>query len=88
VCGEPGGGVRITVKDYGQGLTLGNMDQIFRSFYTTKPQGLGLGLSISRSIVTAHGGRLWAENNPGKGAAFHVTLPSGGTSQISRERRT
>jgi two-component system sensor kinase FixL len=44
-------------------------------FFTTKPQGLGLGLSISRMIVNAHGGRLWSANNQGKGASFHVTLP-------------
>jgi two-component system sensor kinase FixL len=69
------GNVRITVKDRGQGLTVDNLEKIFRPFFTTKPQGLGLGLSISRTIVTAHQGRLWAENNHGKGASFHVTLP-------------
>jgi two-component system sensor kinase FixL len=69
------GNLRITVKDRGQGLTVDNMEKIFRPFFTTKPQGLGLGLSISRTIVTAHQGRLWAENNDGKGASFHVTLP-------------
>ncbi|MGF6660913.1 two-component system sensor kinase FixL [Paraburkholderia atlantica] len=67
--------VRITVKDRGQGLDVDSMERIFRPFFTTKPQGLGLGLSISRTIVTAHRGRLWAENNEGKGASFHVTLP-------------
>ncbi len=71
----PEGNVRITVKDRGQGLTVDNMEKIFRPFFTTKPQGLGLGLSISRTIVTAHQGRLWAENNAGSGASFHVTLP-------------
>jgi two-component system sensor kinase FixL len=74
---EPDGGVRITVKDQGPGLTVDKMHKIFRAFFTTKPQGLGLGLSISRTIVTGHGGRLWAENNEGKGASFHVTLPPG-----------
>jgi two-component system sensor kinase FixL len=74
---ESGAGVRITVKDRGQGLTADKMSKIFRPFFTTKPQGLGLGLSISRTIVTAHGGRLWAENNKGKGASFHITLPRG-----------
>jgi two-component system, LuxR family, sensor kinase FixL len=74
---EPGGGVRITVRDHGPGLTADQMHKIFRAFYTTKPLGLGLGLSISRTIITGHGGRLWAENNEGMGASFHVTLPAG-----------
>ncbi|EEA04680.1 PAS/PAC sensor signal transduction histidine kinase [Burkholderia sp. H160] len=72
---EPGGLIRITVKDRGQGLAVDSMERIFRPFFTTKPQGLGLGLSISRTIVTAHRGQLWAENNEGKGASFHVALP-------------
>jgi two-component system, LuxR family, sensor kinase FixL len=72
---EPEGLIRITVKDRGQGLAVDSMERIFRPFFTTKPQGLGLGLSISRTIVTAHRGRLWAENNEAKGASFHVTLP-------------
>lgn len=72
---EPDGGVRITVKDWGQGLTIDKMHKIFRAFYTTKPQGLGLGLSISRTIISGHGGRLWAQSNEGPGASFHVTLP-------------
>jgi two-component system sensor kinase FixL len=74
---EADGGVRITVKDSGDGLTADKMHKIFRAFYTTKPLGLGLGLSISRTIITGHGGRLWAENNEGMGASFHVTLPAG-----------
>jgi two-component system sensor kinase FixL len=74
---EPDGGVRITVKDCGAGLTVDTMQKIFKAFFTTKPQGLGLGLSISRSIITGHGGRLWAENNAGKGASFHIALPPG-----------
>ncbi|CAG4893583.1 ATP-binding protein [Paraburkholderia gardini] len=78
---EPDGGVRITVMDWGPGLTVDKMHKIFRAFFTTKPQGLGLGLSISRTIITGHGGRLWAENNAGKGASFHVTLPRGTSSR-------
>ena len=72
---EADGLVRVTVKDCGQGLAVDSMERIFRPFFTTKPQGLGLGLSISRTIITAHRGRLWAENNEGKGASFHVALP-------------
>lgn len=80
---DTGAGVHIMVRDHGTGLATNNMDKIFRPFFTTKPQGLGLGLSISHTIVTAHGGRLWAENNDGKGATFHIALPRGRTVQES-----
>jgi two-component system sensor kinase FixL len=68
---------RIAVRDCGHGLTIGKLDTIFKPFYTSKPHGLGLGLSISRSIVELHGGRIWAENNLERGATFYVTLPIG-----------
>jgi two-component system sensor kinase FixL len=68
---------RIAVRDCGHGLTVGKLDAIFKPFYTSKPHGLGLGLSISRSIVELHGGRIWAENNLDRGATFYVTLPVG-----------
>jgi two-component system, LuxR family, sensor kinase FixL len=73
---ETDGSVRLSVRDRGHGLTIEQMDKIFQPFFTSKPHGLGLGLSISRSIVSAHGGRIWAENNAEGGAAFHVSLPS------------
>jgi signal transduction histidine kinase len=69
--------VLVSVADSGSGLNLNNLDQMFDAFYTTKPHGLGMGLSISRSIVKAHGGRLWAITNVPKGALFQFTLPIG-----------
>jgi C4-dicarboxylate-specific signal transduction histidine kinase len=66
--------VEVRVSDSGGGLPAGSEQRVFEPFYTTKQSGLGLGLSICRSIVTTHGGRLWAENNPGRGATFHLTL--------------
>ncbi len=67
--------VRLTVMDRGAGLPADGTEQVFEPFYTTKEQGLGLGLMICRSIVAAHGGRLWATNNPERGATFTFTLP-------------
>jgi PAS domain S-box-containing protein len=75
--GSDGAGmVEVSVRDGGTGLTSAKLDQIFQPFFTTKRDGLGMGLSISRSIVDAHGGRLWAENNQDRGATFHVVLPA------------
>jgi PAS domain S-box-containing protein len=65
----------ISVHDFGTGFAPDDMDSLFRAFYTTKPQGMGMGLSISRSIVEAHGGRLWAERNDDDGATFTFNLP-------------
>jgi signal transduction histidine kinase len=71
------GGVLITVSDSGAGLPEVNPDRIFEPFYTTKTSGLGMGLSICRSIVEAHGGRLWATPNEPNGAVFCMMLPIG-----------
>jgi PAS domain S-box-containing protein len=68
--------VRISVQDLGGGIKLENMKHIFEAFYSTKPQGMGMGLRISLSIVEAHGGRLWAAPNAGPGAAFFFALPA------------
>jgi PAS domain S-box-containing protein len=68
----------LTVEDSGLGLDAANADRIFDAFFTTKPGGMGMGLSISTSIVEAHGGRLWASPNLPHGTAFHFTLPIGG----------
>jgi PAS domain S-box-containing protein len=67
--------VLIAVRDSGPGLDPKGLDRLFNAFYTTKPQGLGMGLAISRSIIEAHGGRLWATANASKGAVFQFTLP-------------
>ncbi|MGV8123180.1 MAG: sensor histidine kinase [Candidatus Xenobiia bacterium LiM19] len=71
---EPGF-ITVTVSDSGTGIAEDDLERIFKSFFTTKPDGMGMGLPISRSIAEAHGGRLWASNNPGRGAAFHLSLP-------------
>ena len=70
------GRVIISVSDTGVGLPAENVDQIFSAFFTTKPEGSGMGLAISRSIVESHGGCLWATANDGRGATFHLTLPT------------
>jgi PAS domain S-box-containing protein len=69
------GQLQFSVSDTGVGLPTEKMDQIFSAFFTTKPQGSGMGLAISRSIVESHGGQLWASANTGAGATFHFTLP-------------
>ncbi len=69
------GQLQFSVSDTGVGLPTEKMDQIFSAFFTTKPQGSGMGLAISRSIVESHGGHLWASANSGAGATFHFTLP-------------
>jgi len=65
----------VAVQDTGPGLEPGTETTIFEPFYTTKAEGMGMGLSIARSIVVANGGRIWAVNNPLGGATFHVTVP-------------
>jgi C4-dicarboxylate-specific signal transduction histidine kinase len=70
------GQLLISVSDAGVGLPKEKTEQIFDAFFTTKPQGSGMGLSISRSIVESHGGRLWATANNDRGATFHFTLPT------------
>ncbi len=67
--------VQVTVQDSGTGIDPQIIDRIFDSFYTTKPGGMGMGLSISRSIVQAHGGRIWATANDGQGTIVHFTIP-------------
>ena len=70
------GSVLVTIGDTGPGLPQAGPERIFEAFYTTKASGLGMGLSICRSIVEAHGGRLWATPNKPHGAVFYLMLPS------------
>jgi PAS domain S-box-containing protein len=72
---EASNGVLVTVRDFGPGLDPQSLDRLFEAFYTTKPDGLGMGLAICRSIIEAHGGRLWATANEPRGAVFQFTLP-------------
>jgi C4-dicarboxylate-specific signal transduction histidine kinase len=68
--------VIIAVSDSGEGLDAANLDHVFDAFFTTKPDGMGMGLAISRTIIEAHGGRLWATSNSPQGAVFQFTLPA------------
>jgi C4-dicarboxylate-specific signal transduction histidine kinase len=70
-------GVLVTVRDSGPGIDPEHLDLVFKPFHTTKPSGMGMGLSICQSIIAAHGGRLWAETNRDRGATFQFALPSG-----------
>jgi signal transduction histidine kinase len=70
------GQLMVSVSDTGVGLPPEQAEQIFNAFFTTKPQGTGMGLRISRSIVESHGGRLWAATDSSQGATFHLTLPA------------
>jgi two-component system sensor kinase FixL len=85
----PAGGdssIRVAVRDGGTGLADNTFDKLFLPFFTSKRDGLGLGLSISRSIVEMHGGRIWAQNNEDRGATFYFTLPTGARAERSFPR--
>jgi PAS domain S-box-containing protein len=72
---DENGDLLISISDCGVGLPTENSDQIFEAFFTTKPQGSGMGLTISRSIIKSHGGRMWADANAKRGVTFYFTLP-------------
>jgi two-component system, LuxR family, sensor kinase FixL len=79
------GSVHLSVADCGKGVAPEELERIFEPFYTTKSHGLGFGLAICRTIITAHGGTLWATNNPERGATFHFALPVSGTGPGKRD---
>lgn len=76
--------VEVAVIDNGHGVPAARLGRLFEPFFTMKPHGMGLGLSISKTVIIAHGGRLWAENNPGGGATFRFTLPVAGETRGER----
>jgi two-component system sensor kinase FixL len=80
---QEGDTVWVRVSDCGHGLTPENLEKIFTPFFTSKRDGVGLGLSISRSIIETHGGRLTAANNPSRGATFEFALPAETHAEIS-----
>jgi signal transduction histidine kinase len=76
------GRISITITDNGDGIAPQDIERIFEPFVTSKPNGIGLGLAICRSIIEAHGGRLWASNNSPRGATMEFELPAGPTGSV------
>jgi signal transduction histidine kinase len=81
-------GARVAVRDSGPGIDPAHLDRIFDAFYTTKSSGTGMGLSICRSIIHAHGGKLWAGANEPRGAVFQFTLPDAESELRTPSHRT
>jgi signal transduction histidine kinase len=72
---DPEGNIVVAIKDSGAGIQEANLPQLFEPFFTTRSSGMGMGLAISSSVVEAHGGQIWASNNPEGGATFSFSLP-------------
>ena len=85
-------GVRVLVKDAGIGLEPGDLERFFEAFYTTKDDGMGVGLSVSRSIIESHGGQIWGRPNEGAGATFCFSIPvtarAGWSHPVRKTRRS
>jgi len=75
------GEIEVAIEDSGPGIAPESLERLFEPFFTTKANGMGIGLSISQTIIEAHGGRIWAENNAGEGATFRFTLPLAGAAR-------
>jgi C4-dicarboxylate-specific signal transduction histidine kinase len=75
--------IEVSVTDLGCGIPPDRLEQVFTPFFTTKSHGMGLGLAVCRTIVSAHGGKLWATNNPNRGATFHIVLPCAGAEKTT-----
>jgi signal transduction histidine kinase len=73
------GNLFVAVRDSGEGIDEANLERVFDAFFTTKPEGMGMGLAICRTIIESHGGRLWATANSPRGAVFQFTLPQAST---------
>jgi signal transduction histidine kinase len=79
---DESGGVCVSVQDSGVGFAPQDSERLFEAFYTTKAQGMGIGLSVSRSVIERHQGRLWAVPNEGPGATFTFSLPAGADTKV------
>jgi signal transduction histidine kinase len=84
---DSGGGVWLAVEDSGVGFAPEDAERLFKAFYTTKREGMGIGLSVSRAIIERHHGRLWATLNEGPGATFAFTLPAGNGSLVPTDTK-
>jgi signal transduction histidine kinase len=81
---DPEGNVVVAVKDFESSICEANLPLLFEPFFTTRSSGMGMGLTISNSILEAHGGQIWASNNPEGGATFSFSLPSAMTQELVR----
>jgi signal transduction histidine kinase len=81
-------GVEVAVQDAGSGIPPDELSRLFTTFYTSKPEGMGMGLAISKTIVEAHHGKIWATHNPHRGSTFHFVLPTGVGEEVTSPHKT